>query len=838
MPRKRKIRRQARIEGENKMTADQNILQKLETKLGDVTEENDLLLRQLHHVQEELERYYLHNLELEKRQASGPQNIALGKTWVDDKLPDALAENRRLQKLVETQKRIYQLEMQNALNVKLGNILINSVDSPGSLVSVPGKLARIWRQSGRRTPPEVLGGKGFDKVIDAYGKGGFGATEKLLTVASVGAVMQANAYTVLARKLMKSDRVNAATAARLAYEIDPKSYRLKWLAFRLHEAGDVIEAEAMLETLPPDMSFSESETRQLNEVRYEAQQARQSQAKQKSDFVERRVQIEKQLANLSRERDAQAKLAAERGREVELLGQVKVQLEKERQARVQLEQKRQAEEQAAQEKQTQMQLQLEQERHARLQLEREKQALSERRDEARALAAVREQLEFQLGENRCLLDNLHQVQEELKRLREGLNQLEQEKQALAQQHNDAQSERAEAHKREVEALAQMKEKLRQENQKLTVERDVQLGLVKAHDREFEALNLANAALARENQALAATYEAQIQAAQTRQRDLEELQQTKALLEKEKLDLMAKHDAQSKGLEARDREIDTLKRAKVQLEQERIAIRTRNQISARKIGKGDADIDDLIADLDLFFTGKSIVYADIGSFVGDVFLKIKQSAKKFRIHEAHLFEPNPVSYEQLTKKVRSEEGTVVHTYNVAVGSASGVAKFIKAKSMTKALSDEAEVGGAPADVFEANRVGLDGQRSIFTDGKINLLKIDVEGTELDVLASARELLASQSVDILYIEVGFNQMGTQQTYFAEVDRVLQPLGYRVLRIYEQKEEWMSDSPVLRRANIAYMSEKFANAHPLKLMLEIQELKDKLNELNKAKADAQST
>jgi hypothetical protein len=35
------------------------------------------------------------------------------------------------------------------------------------------------------------------------------------------------------------------------------------------------------------------------------------------------------------------------------------------------------------------------------------------------------------------------------------------------------------------------------------------------------------------------------------------------------------------------------------------------------------------------------------------------------------------------------------------------------------------------------------------------------------------------------------------------------------------------VLRRANIAYMSEKFANAHPLKLMQELQELKSQLEE-----------
>lgn len=192
---------------------------------------------------------------------------------VDQKLVSVVAENRRLYALVDAQRQLHHLETHNALNVRLGNILIQAVDSPSTLLSVPGKLLGIWRQSVRKKPPAVLGGKGFGKVISTYREEGFTAVEKLLARPSLSPVMQANAWTALSRHLIQNKRDQAAEAARRAYALDPKPYRLKWLAFRLHEAGDVIEAAAMLELLPAETPFSSSETRQAGRLKKEAQVA-------------------------------------------------------------------------------------------------------------------------------------------------------------------------------------------------------------------------------------------------------------------------------------------------------------------------------------------------------------------------------------------------------------------------------------------------------------------------------------------------------------------------------------------------------------------------------------
>ncbi|MBE7527711.1 MAG: CDP-glycerol glycerophosphotransferase family protein [Burkholderiales bacterium] len=192
----------------------------------------------------------------------------------DHELAGVVAENRRLHALVDAQRQLHHLEMHNALNVRLGNILIQAVDSPSTLLSVPGKLLGIWRQSIRKNPPAALGGKGFGKVIFTYEEEGFAAVEKLLARISVSPVMQANAWTALSRHLIQNKRDQAAEAARRAYALDPKPYRLKWLAFRLHEAGDVIEAAAMLELLPAGTPFSGSEARQAGRLQKEAKLAR------------------------------------------------------------------------------------------------------------------------------------------------------------------------------------------------------------------------------------------------------------------------------------------------------------------------------------------------------------------------------------------------------------------------------------------------------------------------------------------------------------------------------------------------------------------------------------
>lgn len=262
------------------------------------------------------------------------------------------------------------------------------------------------------------------------------------------------------------------------------------------------------------------------------------------------------------------------------------------------------------------------------------------------------------------------------------------------------------------------------------------------------------------------------------------------------------------------------------EQEILKLEKKAKPAVTRPSGGDADIDEFLNDISPFFAGRSITYVDIGAFIGEIPLKIVGHGK-IRLREAHLFEPNPESFEQLVENTKSLKLPKMHLYNYALGADEALLTFSASKSMTKVVNYSGNPAGQPG-FFQAESKRLDSLQDLFTDHHIDLLKIDVEGFETEVIDGAQILLREQRVDVIYIEVGFNRLGSQQSYFGEVDIRLQELGYRVFKIYEQRHEWIADSPLLRRCNFAYMSSRFAEANPYKVRKQILELRNEINEM----------
>ena len=274
-----------------------------EDRIRELTEENELLFEQLHVVQEELEKYY-HRLKACEQGKAGQKAVGCSARALD-----ALAENQKLRVLVRQQKHALAVESRNSLPVRLGNMLIAGTSGFGSLVALPGRLCRMWKELGRTVPPARLGGKSFQKVVEAHAAGGDAAVEKLLDSACPSPVMRANAYTALARHLMLTDVRKAAENARLAWEADPRPFRLKWLAFRLHDADDAVTAEALLEMLPPDIAMSESEQRQAVRIRHESQRIRKRAAEKEAGGAMPEAAAPAELDRLREERDAHRRQA-------------------------------------------------------------------------------------------------------------------------------------------------------------------------------------------------------------------------------------------------------------------------------------------------------------------------------------------------------------------------------------------------------------------------------------------------------------------------------------------------------------------------------------------------
>lgn len=281
-----------------------------DARIKELTDENELLFEQLHVVQEELEKYYHKLKECEQSKGTAVASSSLPLDSFEPRLPEALAENQKLRALVAQQKIALRVETQNSLPSRLGDMLIKGVSSTGAFLALPGNLRKMWKALERTTPPAELGGKSFQKIIDVYGAGGADAVEKLLDSVFIAPNMRANAYTALARHLMIIDVQKAAAFARLAYEADPRPYRFKWLAFRMHDADDAVTAEAMLDMLPADIPMSESEQRQVLRIRHESAQSRKNNAEKDAPVREQKnaenqkiVQLTKQIEEHQREED-------------------------------------------------------------------------------------------------------------------------------------------------------------------------------------------------------------------------------------------------------------------------------------------------------------------------------------------------------------------------------------------------------------------------------------------------------------------------------------------------------------------------------------------------------
>ena len=302
-----------------------------------------------------------------------------------------------------------------------------------------------------------------------------------------------------------------------------------------------------------------------------------------------------------------------------------------------------------------------------------------------------------------------------------------------------------------------------------------------------------------------------QAAQQAQADL---QAQLAKIQTEKAEMLKKQELQAQAQQALQADLiqtaharDTEAKAKQAAQQAQADLQARLDKPQQKFSS-DADIDDFIEDIAPFFLNRSIVYVDVGAYIGEVFTKLLAS-KKFKIREAHLIEPNPESYQKLQAAAKASKMQSCNTYHIGISNNVGTAKFKAAQSMTKRVRADISSENS-SNIFETECRKLDDIAELFTDRRAHLMKLDVEGEELDVLKSAQYLLEEQRIDVLYVEVGFNRSGTQQTYFGNLDALLQKYGYRVFKIYEQKNEWIDDSPLLRRCNVAYMSSGFSSMY----------------------------
>lgn len=158
-----------------------------------------------------------------------------------------------------------QIIKNNSMNLltQLHN-LINSKKNLKWFFMFPINFHKIISFYGNTNPPEEFGPTNYEKVISSYESGLDKGVDELLNSIPVNNMIRANAYTALARHLIKKNTDMAYDYARKAFTTDPAPYRLKWLAFRAIDSKRYIIAKTIIEILPSNTLYSESEKRKLS----------------------------------------------------------------------------------------------------------------------------------------------------------------------------------------------------------------------------------------------------------------------------------------------------------------------------------------------------------------------------------------------------------------------------------------------------------------------------------------------------------------------------------------------------------------------------------------------
>ena len=198
-------------------------------------------------------------------------------------------------------------------------------------------------------------------------------------------------------------------------------------------------------------------------------------------------------------------------------------------------------------------------------------------------------------------------------------------------------------------------------------------------------------------------------------------------------------------------------------------------------------------------------------VFDVGANVGQSAQRFAAEfpQASIwcFEPVPASFRELERAAAA--GRSVRCFPMALGRENGRASIV-----VDGLPDMAHLrqsgnsdGATTQDVEVMTLDEFCGRENI---ARINYLKIDVEGSELDVLHGGRRMLEAQQVDLIELEAGMHSGNRHHTPCEAIKSFLEPRGYKLFGIYEQVTEWPTGRPELRRANLAFISEAVAERH----------------------------
>lgn len=188
---------------------------------------------------------------------------------------------------------------------------------------------------------------------------------------------------------------------------------------------------------------------------------------------------------------------------------------------------------------------------------------------------------------------------------------------------------------------------------------------------------------------------------------------------------------------------------------------------------------------------------------DVGANVGQSAAVYatRFPEAKVlsFEPAATTFQQLMK-------ATARFPNIKCFNLGFAARPSEGRLMRGEHSDLDRLVPSPTDGKTSEPVKLEAIDTFCEANKvarIDYLKIDTEGGDLEVLRGAEGMLGSGKIAVIEVEVGIGLDNELHVPLQEIRQHLELRNYHIFGFYDQVGEWKRRLPHLRRANVAFIA-----------------------------------
>lgn len=176
----------------------------------------------------------------------------------DKKIDQISSANSKFLELIKT-------ELSNTYNNKLGDLFLKGTKSISAFMKLPYEIYK-FRNNIKQKIPKILGDKTFDLFIKNFCSQSIEEISKFLDGLNISNKIKSDAYIALSKYFRNNKNFSKhVTFANVAYKMDPKLYKRKFLMFAYAKNQDYQNFNFLLLTLDKDRDLTEKDRDDLIE---------------------------------------------------------------------------------------------------------------------------------------------------------------------------------------------------------------------------------------------------------------------------------------------------------------------------------------------------------------------------------------------------------------------------------------------------------------------------------------------------------------------------------------------------------------------------------------------